>query len=113
MATTKEQMNVQVAPGVKEEAKLCATARQTSLNAYVEDAIREKIAKDRKALRLDEMGRDLKKVAEKYLPGRVATRAEMLAMAQRVAAEDRNEGFAVERHTKPSSALKGRTKSRR
>jgi hypothetical protein len=113
MAATKEQMNVQVTPAVKEGAKLCATARRTSLNAYVESAIQEKIAKDRKALRLDEMGKDLKKVAEKYLPGKVATQAEMLAMAQRVAAEDTDEGFTVEHHAKPSSALKGQSKSRR
>ena len=107
----KEQMNVQVPPEIKDEAKLCAAARQTSLNAYVESAIREKIARDRKNLQINEMRKDLKKVAQKYLPGKVASQAEMLAMARRVAAEDTDEGFTVERH-EPLPARPARSRRR-
>jgi len=99
MATTKEQMNVQVATDAKQLAKTCATAHQKSLNVWVESAIREKAARDRKTFNLDAMNKALKKVARQYLPGKVATEEQMLAMAQRVAAEDTEEGFTVEHHT--------------
>jgi hypothetical protein len=97
MAGAKEQLNVQVSAAIKQRAKTCATARQTSLNAWVEEAIREKAARDAKSLKLDAMNKALNKVAKRYLPGIVVTPAQMLAMAQRVAAEDTTEGFAVER----------------
>jgi len=56
------------------------------------------------------MNKALKKVAKQYLPGKVATQAQMLAMAQRVAAEDTEEGFTVEHYTVPPTAPKKRTK---
>jgi len=108
MATTKEQMNVQLTAATKELAKTCAAAHRKSLNAWVEIAIREQAAKDEKTFRLDEMNKALQNVAKKYLPGKVATHAEMLAMAHRVAAEDTEEGFTVEHHTESSPAPKRR-----
>ena len=45
MATTKEQMNVQVTTAVKQLARTCATVRQKSLNVWVESAIMEKAAR--------------------------------------------------------------------
>jgi len=99
MATTKQQLNVQVTAAAKQMAKTCATAHQKSLNAWIEIAIREQAAKDRKRFNLDAMNKALKKVARQYLPGKVATEEQMLAMAQRVAAEDTEEGFTVEHHT--------------
>ena len=109
---TKEQMNVQIAADLKQLAKTCATVAGKSLNSWVENAIQAQAEKDRKKFRLDEVAEDLKKVAEKYLPGKVATHAAMLAMARRVAAEDTGEGFRVERRTRqPSSTSKRRTKS--
>lgn len=113
MATTKEQMNVQVTAAAKQLAKTCATAHQKSLNAWIEIAIREQAAKDRKTFNLDAMNRALKKVAKQYLPGKVATQAQMLAMAQRVAAEDTEEGFTVELHTESPTAPRRGTKSAR
>jgi hypothetical protein len=82
-----------------------------SFNSWVENAIQAQVEKDRKKLPVDEVTKDLKRVAEKYLPGKVATHAEMLAMARRVAAEDTEEGFTVEHYTKPSSTARKRTKS--
>jgi len=113
MATTKEQMNVQVATDAKQLAKTCATAHQKSLNVWVESAIREKAARDRKTFNLDAMNKALKKVAKQYLPGKVATHAQMLAMAQRVAEEDTEEGFTVEHHAGPPPASKRATKATR
>lgn len=112
MATTKEQMNVQVATEAKQLAKTCATVHQQSLNVWVESAIREKAARDRKTFNLDAMNRALKKVA-KYLPGKVATHAQMLAMARRVAEEDTGEGFTVEHHAGSRPAPKRATKAAR
>ena len=109
MAATKEQMNVQVTAATKQRAKTCATAHQKSLNAWIEIAIREQAARDEKTFRLDEMNKALQKVAKKYLPGKVATQAQMLAMAHRVAAEDTEEGFTVEHHTESPPAPKRRT----
>ncbi len=113
MATTKEQMNVQVTTAAKQLAKTCATAHQKSLNVWVEIAIREKAARDRKTFNLDAMNNALKKVARQYLPGKVATHAQMLAMAQRVAAEDTEEGFTVEHYTESLPGPKRGTKSTR
>jgi len=110
MGIMKEQMNVQVTTMAKQLAKTCATAHQKSLNAWVEIAILEQAAKDKKTFNLDAMDKALKKVAKQYLPGKVATPAQMLAMAQRVAAEDTGEGFTVEHHTESSSASKRATK---
>ncbi len=113
MAATKEQMNVQVTAAAKQLAKTCATAHQKSLNVWIEIAIREQAARDSKTFNLDAMNKALKKVAKQYLPGKVATEAQMLAMAQRVAAEDTVEGFAVERHAEPSPVPRRRTQSAR
>ena len=113
MAATKEQMNVQVTTAVKRLAKTCATVHQKSLNAWVEIAIREKAAKDTKKFNLDAMNKALEKVAKQYLPGKVATHAQMLAMAQRVAAEDTEEGFTVTHHTESPPAPKRQAKSAR
>ncbi|MFN0300395.1 MAG: hypothetical protein ACKVQU_08575 [Burkholderiales bacterium] len=113
MATPKEQMNVQVTAAAKQLAKTCATAHQKSLNVWIEIAIREQAARDRKTFNLDAMNKALKKVARQYLPGKVATEAQMLAMAQRVAAEDSEEGFTVERHRESSPAPRRRTQSAR
>src|SRR3990172_8449775 len=113
MATTKEQMNVQVATDAKQLAKICATADQKSLNVWVESAIREKAARDRKTFNLDAMNKALKKVAKQYLPGKVASPAQMLAMAQRVAEEDTEEDFTVEHHTESASTPKRTSKATR
>ena len=77
---------------------------------WVEIAIREKAARDRKTFKLDAMSKALKKVARQYLPGKVATEAQMLAMVQRVAAEDTEDGFTVEHYTVPPAG-KRRIKS--
>ena len=113
MATTKEQMNVQLTAATKKLAKTCASAHRKSLNAWVEIAILERAAKDEKTFRLNEMNKALQSVAKKYLPGKVATHAEMLATAHRVAAEDTEEGFTVEHHTQSSPAPKRRTQPAR
>ena len=106
MATAKAQMNVQVAPALRNLARTCALARRQSLNAWVERAIEEKAARDRKTFDLDGMSKALKGIAKQYLAGKVATEAEMLAMAQRVAAEDTEDGLPVEYYTVPQSAPK-------
>ena len=110
MAATKEQMNVQIPATLKDLAKVCAAAQQKSLNSWIEVAIQQQVARDRKTLNLDAMNKDLKKFAAKYLPGKVATKAQMLAMAQRVAAEDTKEGFIGEHYAKsrPVSGKKAR-----
>ena len=113
MATAKQQMNVQVAAGIRQLARTCALARRQSLNAWVERAIREKAARETKTLDLEGMSKALKKVAEQYLPGKVATEAEMLAMAQRIAAEDTEDGLVVERYTVPPSEPKRSPRSTR
>jgi hypothetical protein len=113
MAAIREQMNVQVTAAAKRLAKTCATAHQTSLNAWVEAAIREKAARDRKTFNLDAMNKALRRVAKQYLPGKVATHAQMLAMAQRVAEEDTEEGFSVEHRTASRPAPKSRAKPAR
>lgn len=110
MATTRAQLNVQVTAEARHLARTCATAHQKSLNVWVEIAIREKAARDRKTFNLDAMSKALKKVARQYLPGKVATEAQMLAMAQRVAAEDTEDGFTVEHYTVPPAG-KRRIKS--
>ena len=113
MAAVKEQMNVQVTVAAKLLAKTCATAHRKSLNAWIEIAIQEQAARDREAFNLDAMNKALKKVAARYLPGTVATDAQMLAMAQRVAAEDIGEGFAVTRRSNSSpTPSKRKTTSR-
>ena len=94
-------------------AKTCATIRETSLNVWVELAIQEKAARDSKAFNLDAMNKDLAKIAKRYLPGKVATHAQMLAMAQRVAAEDTQEDFSVEHYSDKQMALKRRGNSAR
>jgi len=106
MAATKEQMNVQIPSDLKDLAKMCAAAQHKSLNLWIENAIQERVAKDRKSLNIDEMHKDLKKIAAKYMPGKVATKAQMLAMARRVAAEDTSEGFTVEHYEKPTPKRK-------
>ena len=83
MATTKEQMNVQVTAATKQLAKTCATAHQKSLNVWVEIAILEKAARDRKTFNLDAMSKALKKVAKQYLPGKVATESPTATPADR------------------------------
>ena len=113
MAATRAQMNVQVTTAAKQLAKTCATAHQKSLNGWVEIAILEKAARDRKTFNLDAMNKALKRVAKQYLPGKVATHAQMLAMAQRVAEEDTEEGFTVEHHAGPPPASKRATKATR
>ena len=109
MAATKEQMNVQIPSDLKDLARMCAAAQHKSLNLWIENAIQAQVAKDRKSLDIDELHKDLKKIAAKYLPGKVATKAQMLAMARRVAAEDTSEGFAVERYKKPTAAPRRKT----
>lgn len=109
MAATKEQMNVQIPSDLKDLARMCAAAQHKSLNLWIENAIQEQVAKDRKSLNIDEMHKDLKKIAAKYLPGKVATKAQMLAMTRRVAAEDTSEGFTVEHYRKPTSAPRRKT----
>ena len=112
MPATKEQMNVQVTVAAKLLAKTCATAHHKSLNAWIEIAIQEQAARDRKAFNLDAMNKALRKVATRYLPGKVATDAQMLAMAQRVADEDIGEGFAVTRTSNASPAPSKRKKTK-
>ena len=113
MATTKEQMNVQVTAAAKQLAKTCATAHQKSLNVWIEIAIRKQAVRDSKKFNLDALNKALKKVAKQYLPGKVATHAQMLAMAQRVAEEDTEEGFTVEHYAESRPAPRRRTKSTR
>jgi len=109
----REQMNVQVTSEAKQMAKTCATAHQESLNAWVEDAIREKAVKDYEMFNLEGMKKALRKVAKKYLPGKVANEEQMLAMAQLVAAEDSVDGFAVERYTELPPVCKKKTRPAR
>ena len=105
MPTMKEQINVQVATEIKRQAESCATASRTPLNVWVEKAIRAQVAKElqgfqfkvhaprAKATKLADTSRAT--AAEQYLPGKVATREQMLAMARLIAAEDTTEGFTV------------------
>lgn len=109
----REQMNVQVTSEAKQMAKTCATAHQESLNAWVEDAIREKAVKDYEMFNIDGMKKALRKVAKEYLPGKVITEEQMLAMAQLVAAEDAVDGFAVEHYTEPPPGGKKRSRASR
>lgn len=104
MAATKEQMNVQIPAALKDLAKVCAAAQHKSLNSWMETAIQEQVARDGKKFDLDAMNKDLRKFAAKYLPGKVATKAQMLAMAHRVAVEDTKEGFVVEHYAKSRPA---------
>ncbi|HVY04514.1 MAG TPA: hypothetical protein VHB46_00935 [Burkholderiales bacterium] len=113
MAATKEQMNVQISADLKELARTCAAAQEKSLNRWIENAIEEQIARDRKSLDVDALHKDLKKIATKYLPGKTATRTQMLAMARRVAAEDTSEGFKVERFPKPKVAARKKSAATR
>jgi uncharacterized protein (DUF1778 family) len=99
MDTKKSQMNVQVTTEAKELARTCATAHQESLNAWVEEAIREKAAKDYEMFNLEQVNKALKRVVKKYMPGKVATATQLMAMARRVAAEDVDEGLVVEQYT--------------
>jgi len=113
MAIKKEQMNVQVTTTTKEMAKICAIADQKSLNMWVAAAIVEKADRDGRTYNLVAVKKALKEVVKKYLPGKVASHAQMLAMAQRVAEEDTEEGFTVERHTESPSAPKRAIKATR
>jgi hypothetical protein len=106
MATKKEQMNVQITSTTKEMAKICAVADHKSLNMWVEAAIVEKADRDGMTYNLVAVKKALKKVVKRYLPGKVASHAQMLAMAQRVAEEDTEEGFTVEHHTESPSTPK-------
>lgn len=112
MATTKEQMNVQIPAELKDLAKFCAAAQKKSLNVWIENAIQEQVAREKKSLKLDEMHRDLKTIAAKYLPGKVASKDQMLAMARRIAVEDKGEGFKVEQYAKPKLTVAKRAKAR-
>ena len=113
MPTTKEQMNVQVTMAAKQLAKTCATAHRKGLDAWIEIAIQEQAARDRETFNLDAINKALKKVAKQYLPGKAVTQAQMLAMAQRVAAEDTEEGFAVKRYSESAPAPGKRAKAAR
>lgn len=113
MAATKEQLNVQVPSDIRELAKTCAAAHRTSLNAWVAQAIEAQITKDRVQYRLDEMHKALRRVVKTYLPGKVATQSEMLAMAARVAAEDTREGFEVQQLAERTPARGTRARRRR
>ena len=113
MAIKKEQMNVQVTTTTKEMAKICAIADRKSLNMWVAAAIVEKAERDGRTYNLVAVKKALKEVVKKYLPGKVASHAQMLAMAQRVAEEDTEEGFTVERHTESPSAPKRAIKATR
>jgi hypothetical protein len=108
--TKREQMNVQVSTEAKQMAKTCATAHQESLNTWVELAIRAKAAEDYEKFNLYEVNKALRKVAKKYLPGKVVTEDQMLALAQVIAADDTVDGFVVEHYTEPPPASKKKIK---
>jgi uncharacterized protein (DUF1778 family) len=112
VATTKEQMNVQIPTELKDLAKFCAAAQKKSLNGWIQNAIQEQIAREKKSLKLDQMHRELKTIAVKYLPGKVASKEQMLAMARRIAVEDTGEGFTVEPYAKPKVTVAKRAKAR-
>lgn len=114
MGSTREQLNVQVTAKARQLAKTCAAAHQKSLNVWVEIAILEKAERDGKTFNLDAMNKALKRIARQYLPGKVASHAQMLKMAQRVAEEDTEEGITVDRYeTAPArKARPARTRSR-
>jgi hypothetical protein len=108
MPSDKEQMNVEIDREAKQLAKTCAAVSNESLNVWVEEAIREKAARDYKEYPIDRMKKDLKRVAKKYLPGKAATEEQMMAMAKLVAEEDTEDGFSpvYYREARPSKAVK-------
>jgi uncharacterized protein (DUF1778 family) len=102
MALAKEQINIRVPKELASRARRCAAVRKTSINDWVAQAIEAKAAQDYESLRIEQLEGKLSEVAQEYLPGRVVSVDEMLAMAQVFADEDARDGLPT-RH-KPSTA---------
>lgn len=111
MALAKEQINVRVPKALASRARRCAAVRKTSINDWVAQAIEAKAAQDYEALRIEQLEGKLSEVAQEYLPGRVVSVDEMLAMAQVFADEDLRDGLPT-RH-KPSTKPAKSSSSRR
>lgn len=114
MAAAKEQLNILIPKDIKQRAKTCAVAHNESLNTWVIDAIRQKAARDFKKYRLDKMRAALGKVLKQYLPGKIASKEEMLETARLVAAADTEDGLEVEYYDESSQpAVATRTRAAR
>jgi len=111
MALTKEQINVRVPKELASRARRCAAVRKTSVNDWVAQAIEAKAAQDYETLKIGELEGKLSEVAQEYLPGRVMSVDEMLAMAHTFAEEDTHDGLPT-RH-KAATARRTRTASSR
>lgn len=111
MALAKEQINVRVPKALASRARRCAAVRKTSINDWVAQAIEAKATQDYEALRIEQLEGKLSEVAQEYLPGRVVSVDEMLAMAQVFADEDSRDGLPT-RH-KPSTTKPTRGSARR
>lgn len=111
MALAKEQINIRVPKELASRARRCAAVRKTSINDWVAQAIEAKAAQDYEALRIEQLEGKLSEVAQEYLPGRVVSVDEMLAMAQVFADEDTRDGLPT-RH-KPSTTKPKRGSSAR
>lgn len=112
MVLAKEQINVRVPKELASRARRCAAVRKTSINDWVAQAIEAKAAQDYDALRIEQLEGKLNEVAQEYLPGRVVSVDEMLAMAQAFAEEDTRDGLPT-RHKPTATKPTRRSKARR
>lgn len=107
MTLAKEQINIRVPRELASRARRCAAVRKTSINDWVAQAIAAKAAQDYEALKIEQLEGKLSEVAQEYLPGRVMSVEEMLAMAQVFADEDSRDGLPT-RHKDTDSKPKRR-----
>lgn len=92
MPASKEQMNVWISKETINKARRCASVQRTSLNQWVQKAIESQAHQDYQTYHIDELAKDLDKVARRHLSGRTATLEAMLEMAKAFAAEDTHDG---------------------
>lgn len=103
MPTLKEQMNVWISKESIDKARRCASVQRTSLNQWVQRAIEAQSRQDYVTYQIEELAKDLSKVARQRLPDQPASLEEMLAMAKVFASEDTEEDFET-RHVQEESS---------
>lgn len=92
MATRRQQLNLRIPAPLGKKIQMLSSFHGKSVNEWAVAALEEAADEEFKEHPVEELNQALAEVAERYLPGRTLSMAEMLALAEPYAADDTGDG---------------------
>jgi len=92
MATERQQFNLRLPGPLVSKIRVLSRFHHQSVNEWAVSVLQTLVEEEFRQHRLEELGQDLARVAQQYLPGRAVGADEMLELAELFAEEDVSDG---------------------